>query len=748
MKRLLTTILIFLGLLTVGVTLGANAAVSSKSFDITISNFTEITTSYTTKFTHTYSMNDFNEQFVDVPVEAYGVYKNNSGIQMNKGKGTYIKNTAALPGAITNVSMSWTASGKNSPTLYFAKDAMATTSSKKVTTSSSTTDHSIDLNVEDGYNYFYFDGTTVTGACYLTKLTITYGIVDTSATYYDITFDTQDGAKAKVSQVKENEKITKPADPKRDGFIFTGWYKEVECENLFDFENEVATSSITLYAGWEVDPYNYATINNSNFEKLTSSGSGYAPYNGSHVLMNEDNTKTEFSYTSYQVMIQSGLIQFQKEAGYMYNGVTVKGNIASIEIENLSGELIVFTSNAVIENTADLTGTTLTNSNSVYTVPEGAEHTFFYIKVSESALATMSAITIQYKYDEAFSKYSVRFNAGKGVFAEGKGTTISVNEGETYTGNVPTVEDLSMTAYKYTNLVGWNDGVKTYAPGEAFEVNTLTVFNAVYEIPANITVDQANEIASLTGTTKTSYKFKCMGIVSSIEKTNEKTIQFTLKDLNSESTISVYNAKLNGVIYVGDKLTITGSLCNHESTTLQFMDDSSYVINDNLISSFTHTETMASLKATYDSNFMPVDVDLRFGAKIGLNSYNENAHYGVMVIDNSASDLFVAGATEYATADEFLANHEGVKKMACPNGALLEDGYQFAWVITDMEGHYKTYFTAVIYMEYDGVLYFGTAKLRSVAQQASRYLEDAAAGKMELTEDAKKVLDNITKTQN
>ncbi len=745
MKRVFTTILVFLGLLTVGATIEINAAVTSKSFDITISNFTEITTSYTTKFTHTYSVSDFEEQNVDIPVEAYGVYKNAQGIQMNKGKGTYIKNTVALPGAITNVSMTWTASGKNSPTLYFAKDAMATTSSKKVTNASTTKDHSIDLAVEDGYNYFYFDGTTVTGACYLTNLTITYSMVDTSATYYDITFDAQNGTEPKVFQVKENEKISEPATPEKDGFIFKGWYKESTCENLFDFEVEVATEAMTLYAGWDIDPYNYASITTDNFNPVTG-GTSYASYNGSHILMNEDNTKNEFSYTTYQVMVQSDMIQFQKAAGYLYNGSTVKGNISSIKLDNLIGEVEIYTSDSVIENVTDLTGTTLTADNSVYTVPDGVEHTFFYIKVSGTALAKASAITVQYTYDESFARYSVRFNAGKGVFKEGKGVTLSELEGVALTGNLPTVADLEMTAYKYTNLVGWNDGTKTYAPGEAFEVSNLTVFNAVYEVPENITVDQANEIAALAGTTKTSYKFSCMGIVSSVEKLNEKSIQFTLKDLTSETTISVYNSKLNGPLFEGDKITVTGSLCNFNNTTIQFMDDSSYVINDNLISSFTHTETKSSLKALYDSNFMPVDVDFRFGAKISLNSYNETATYGVMAIDNATFARFVAGKTEYATADEFIAAHAGVKKMACPNGALLEDGYQFAWVMTDMEGHYKTYLTAVIYMEYDGVLYLGVSKIKSVAQQASRYIEDQKNPEnteVILTEEQLKVLQNI-----
>ena len=143
--------------------------VKSNTLEITISNFTEITTSYTTTFTHAYA--DDNTS-----VEAYGVYKSNNGIQMNSGKSTYIKNTIALAAPITNITCNWTASGKNSPTLYVASDKVASKSSDSLgKQSNSVTTQSVDVNPNGNYRYFYFDGTTVTGACYLTSLQITYG---------------------------------------------------------------------------------------------------------------------------------------------------------------------------------------------------------------------------------------------------------------------------------------------------------------------------------------------------------------------------------------------------------------------------------------------------------------------------------------------------------------------------------------------------------------------------------------------
>ncbi|UKI49037.1 MAG: hypothetical protein L6U99_09580 [Clostridium sp.] len=105
-----------------------------------------------------------------------------------------------------------------------------------------------------------------------------------------------------------------------------------------------------------------------------------------------------------------------------------------------------------------------------------------------------------YKEDAAPSDdFSVVFNANGGAFAEGKGEKITKANGETITGTLPVAEDLSSTPYKYTNLVGWKSGETTYLPGAEYSATETTSFTAVYEVPENITVDQAIEIAGITG---------------------------------------------------------------------------------------------------------------------------------------------------------------------------------------------------------------------------------------------------------
>ena len=66
-----------------------------------------------------------------------------------------------------------------------------------------------------------------------------------------------------VDLLEESGKIIKPPyDPKREGYKFAGWYKEAECVNAWDFENDIVEinfdeegeriyEEFCLYAKWE-----------------------------------------------------------------------------------------------------------------------------------------------------------------------------------------------------------------------------------------------------------------------------------------------------------------------------------------------------------------------------------------------------------------------------------------------------------------------------------------------------------------
>lgn len=74
-----------------------------------------------------------------------------------------------------------------------------------------------------------------------------------SSTSYTIKFDTEGGSDVSSIKVKKGQKIGTIEAPKKDGYVFTGWYADEKLEKQYDDDAEV-TASMTLYAGWKVDP--------------------------------------------------------------------------------------------------------------------------------------------------------------------------------------------------------------------------------------------------------------------------------------------------------------------------------------------------------------------------------------------------------------------------------------------------------------------------------------------------------------
>ncbi|MFA5471491.1 MAG: InlB B-repeat-containing protein, partial [Acholeplasmataceae bacterium] len=63
---------------------------------------------------------------------------------------------------------------------------------------------------------------------------------------YTVTFNTNEGSAVASIDVEENDKVTKPADPTKEGFTFEYWYTTDEAVE-FDF-NTAITADIILNA--------------------------------------------------------------------------------------------------------------------------------------------------------------------------------------------------------------------------------------------------------------------------------------------------------------------------------------------------------------------------------------------------------------------------------------------------------------------------------------------------------------------
>ena len=72
---------------------------------------------------------------------------------------------------------------------------------------------------------------------------------------HTVTFNTQGGSEIDAQTINHGETVIKPADPTREAATFEGWYKEIEGINVWNFDTDVVTSDITLFAKWTLHTY-------------------------------------------------------------------------------------------------------------------------------------------------------------------------------------------------------------------------------------------------------------------------------------------------------------------------------------------------------------------------------------------------------------------------------------------------------------------------------------------------------------
>lgn len=79
---------------------------------------------------------------------------------------------------------------------------------------------------------------------------------------YSVVFDSRLGTSIEpITGISKGSTIEEPNDPQRAGFLFTGWYKDAECKELWDFTNDKVNNDTILYAGWQLDENYFLIVN-------------------------------------------------------------------------------------------------------------------------------------------------------------------------------------------------------------------------------------------------------------------------------------------------------------------------------------------------------------------------------------------------------------------------------------------------------------------------------------------------------
>ena len=68
---------------------------------------------------------------------------------------------------------------------------------------------------------------------------------------FTITFDSKGGTDVPAHNQMYGQLLEEPEPPTREGYRFTGWYKDHSCFDSWDVETDTIETDMTLYAGWE-----------------------------------------------------------------------------------------------------------------------------------------------------------------------------------------------------------------------------------------------------------------------------------------------------------------------------------------------------------------------------------------------------------------------------------------------------------------------------------------------------------------
>ena len=45
--------------------------------------------------------------------------------------------------------------------------------------------------------------------------------------------------------------LVEPETPVKEGYVFTGWYRDIDCTVEWNFATDKVEGDMTLYAGWD-----------------------------------------------------------------------------------------------------------------------------------------------------------------------------------------------------------------------------------------------------------------------------------------------------------------------------------------------------------------------------------------------------------------------------------------------------------------------------------------------------------------
>lgn len=68
-----------------------------------------------------------------------------------------------------------------------------------------------------------------------------------------VRFQSNGGTTIEDQSVRYGERVSRPPDPKREGYQFDGWYTDIDLSAAWDFESDLVRENMSLYAKWTAE---------------------------------------------------------------------------------------------------------------------------------------------------------------------------------------------------------------------------------------------------------------------------------------------------------------------------------------------------------------------------------------------------------------------------------------------------------------------------------------------------------------
>ncbi len=134
---------------------------------------------------------------------------------------------------------------------------------------------------------------------------------------YKVTFNSQGGTSVTAQTIEYGSKCT-PKTPTKTGYTFDGWYRNAECTGeAWNFETDVVTDNITLYAKWIGDVY-----------KVTFDTQGGSPVEAQQVSRDqfvtrpEDPVREGYTFVGW-VTTSTGSTEYEFETAKVQKDITI-----------------------------------------------------------------------------------------------------------------------------------------------------------------------------------------------------------------------------------------------------------------------------------------------------------------------------------------------------------------------------------------------------------------------------------------